>query len=79
MSSFSDTTPSKISASSTKDEVKLWLNLVKKDLDLAIDVSTLVAPGKAFVSRSIEDFKYAGGLAGVDIFNALQKGRLSLG
>jgi predicted DsbA family dithiol-disulfide isomerase len=72
---LSDSDLTKITWSSSKEEVEAWLEYSKQDLGLEFDVQQLVSPGKSFVALSKDDFKeLAGPAAGINLFNALQKG-----
>ena len=70
-----DLKPTKLSENSSKAEVKAWLDRTKQELGLEFDVQKLACVGKSFVALSEAQFeKYGGGLPGVKIYTALQKG-----
>ena len=64
----------RLSASSTREEVKTWLNILKKKFQLSFDVDTVASSGENFLARTREDFKDYAGLAGTEIYRAVQKG-----
>ena len=69
----SDTT---LSTSSSRAEVTSWLSKFKSERPhLKFDVEAVAAPGQDFVARVQDQFMtVAGTVAGIDIYNAVQKG-----
>uniref|UniRef100_A0A7S2XHC6 Uncharacterized protein n=2 Tax=Lotharella oceanica TaxID=641309 RepID=A0A7S2XHC6_9EUKA len=58
----------------TKKEVKQWLQHFKQENELDFEVDDVACPGKLLAAMAKEDLeKYAGGIAGVHIFNAKEE------
>jgi len=58
----------------TKKEVKQWLDYFKEKHDLDFEVKNVACSGELLAARTEAQLeKYAGGIAGADIFNAKEK------